>query len=714
MASLTVTDNAGITDPSPKTRTITVTSNGLVPTLISAAPNSGVQGLINVDVVFTGTNFLPNPVCNFGAGIEINTCTYNSATKITANIDILANAVVGPRDIIITDTDTQSATLLGGFTVIGGVAAPAPTLTGIMPNSEFQGATNVTVNLTGTNFQPSPTCNFDSDFGGTINTCTLVSPTQITVSLTISPTALLGGHNVIVTNADGQSATLINGFTITQDLGDTVKLGAGFTVGALVLNGNAQLNGSALELTDGNLAEDSSAWYATHVNIQNFSTDFTFQISPGTTADGFTFALQNNSTAALGIDGGALGYGTDVVGNPGGIPASIAVKFDLYDNAGEGINSTGLFVNGAPPNIPAIDLTSSGIDLHRGDTFAVHITYDGTNLVMKVTDTMTNAVFTTTWPIDIPTTVGSNTAYAGFTGGTGGLSATQSILNWTLSALVPASAVTITPSGPIAFPDTTQSLTSAPVVLTVTNSGTTTLNISAVSLSGANAADFAVSGTCAGAALAANATCSISATFTPGATGLRQAMLQIADNAAGSPQSIPLTANGVPAFTVTSPQSSSTATVNAGQIAQYSLQLTPGPGYSGNVTMTCSGAPATTACSVTNPIVLTSGSPTTFMVTVTTTARSSLVPYSSPRSTPPAVPYLLLLSVSVSLALLAAMYGLKLRGAFTSRQLACTTGILVLVDGRGRPSRLPESRDAPAVPPPVPAIQLARTLELIR
>ena len=180
--------------------------------------------------------------------------------------------------------------------------------------------------------------------------------------------------------------------------------------------------------------------------------------------------------------------------------------------------------------------------MHSGDTFAVHITYDGTNLVMKITDTVTNAVFTNTWPIDIPTTVGGNTAYAGFTGGTGGLSATQSILSWTLSALVPASAVTITPSGPIAFPDTTQSLTSAPVVLTVTNSGTATLNISAVSLSGANAADFAASGTCAGAALAANATCSISATFTPSATGLRQAMLQIADNAAGSPQSIPLSA----------------------------------------------------------------------------------------------------------------------------------------------------------------------------
>lgn len=678
VASLTVTDNAGITDPSPKTRTITVTASGPAPTLITALPNSTMQGVINVNVVLTGTHFLPNPTCNFGVGIEINSCTYNSATQITANIDVLANAGVGPRDVMITDTDTQSATLPNGFTVAGGVALPPPALTSVSPNSEFQGATNVTVNLTGTNFQPSPTCNFDSDFGGTINTCTLVSPTQITVNLTVAANALLGGHNVIVTNADGQSASLINGFTVTQDLGNTVNLGAGFTVGALVLNGNAQLNGSVLEITDGNLSEDSSAWYATPVNIQNFVTDFTFQTSPGNTADGFTFALQNNSTAALGVAGGGLGYGTDIAGNPGGIPSSLAVKFDLFSNNGEGIDSTGLYVNGAAPTTPAIDLTGSGIDLHSGDTFAVHITYDGTNLVMRITDTVTNATFTQTWPIDIPTTVGGNTAYAGFTGGTGGLSATQSILSWTLSALVPASAVTITPSGPIAFPDTTQSLTSAPVVLTVTNSGTTTLNISAVSLSGANAADFAAGGSCAGAALAANANCSISTTFTPSATGMRQAMLQIADNATGSPQSIPLSGNGVPAFTVTSAASALTATVDAGQTAQYSLQLTPGAGFSGNVTMACSGAPATTVCSVANPIVLTSGSPTTFMVTVTTTARSSLVPYSSPRSAPPAAPYILLLASSLSLALLAAWYKMKFHGAVTSRQLVYTAGFLVL------------------------------------
>ena len=393
-ATLTVTDTAGITDPNPPVVTITVTPVSPAPTLASAAPASGAQAQTNLNVVLTGTNFLANPVCSFGAGIEVNSCTFNSATQLTANVDVLASAAVGPRNIVVTDTDTQTATLANGFSVVAGTALPAPTLTAITPNAEFQGTTNATVTLTGTNFQPAPTCNFDSDFGGTVNTCTFVSPTQINVNLNVAPTATLGGHNVSVTNADGQSATIINGFTVAENLGNTVQLGTGFTAGAMVMNGNAQLNGSVLELTDGNQFEASSAWYATRVNVQNFVTDFTFQVTPGTTADGFTFALQANSTAALGVAGGPLGYGQDSSTGTGGIPNSVAVKFDLYDNFGEGIDSTGLYINGASPTIPFVDMTGSGIDLHSGDIFDVHMTYDGTSLIMTITDTVTNAVFT--------------------------------------------------------------------------------------------------------------------------------------------------------------------------------------------------------------------------------------------------------------------------------------------------------------------------------
>jgi hypothetical protein len=109
----------------------------------------------------------------------------------------------------------------------------------------------------------------------------------------------------------------------------------------------------------------------------------------------------------------------------------VAVKFDLFNAGGEGPDSTGLYTDGAVPTVPAIDLSSTGINLHSGDTMAVQMVYNGTTLTMTMTDTVTKASYTTGFTINIPSTVGSNTAYIGFTGGTGGLTATQAILTWT-------------------------------------------------------------------------------------------------------------------------------------------------------------------------------------------------------------------------------------------------------------------------------------------
>jgi Legume lectin domain len=108
----------------------------------------------------------------------------------------------------------------------------------------------------------------------------------------------------------------------------------------------------------------------------------------------------------------------------------VAVKFDLFQNCQEGNDSTGLYTNGASPTVPAITL-GGGINLHSGDIFHVHMTYNGATLTMTITDTVTNATFTTSWSINIPATVGANTALVGFTAGTGGQTATQEIITWT-------------------------------------------------------------------------------------------------------------------------------------------------------------------------------------------------------------------------------------------------------------------------------------------
>ena len=72
--------------------------------------------------------------------------------------------------------------------------------------------------------------------------------------------------------------------------------------------------------------------------------------------------------------------------------------------------------------------------------------------------------------------------------------------------------------------------------VTVANAGAANLSLSAITVTGANAADFATGGTCTGATVLAPAeACSIDVTFTPGGLGERSASLDILSNDPANP-----------------------------------------------------------------------------------------------------------------------------------------------------------------------------------
>ena len=216
----------------------------------------------------------------------------------------------------------------------------------------------------------------------------------------------------------------------------TVSFPSGFTSantsGVLSIQSNAVISGTSLELTNGSGSEDGSAFTDALVSTEGFTTNFTFTQSGS--ADGFCFVLQNNSpTENLGAasDGGALGYE--------GMPSSIAVKFDIYNNTTEGNDSTGLFVNGDEPTVPSgsipaeasVSMSNSSVKLSSGDTMSATLTYNGTTLSETILDTKLNLGFNTSYAINIPATIGSGTAYVGFTGATGGAASTQKVATWT-------------------------------------------------------------------------------------------------------------------------------------------------------------------------------------------------------------------------------------------------------------------------------------------
>ncbi len=227
------------------------------------------------------------------------------------------------------------------------------------------------------------------------------------------------------------SAVLSGAYTITPVY--TFNFSNGFTTaqssGLMTFNGSTDLDDFRLQLTNGGENEAGSAFYTTPVNVNAFTTDFTFQLS-NPVADGMTFTIQGVGPTALGSNGGGLGFAT--------IQNSMAIKFDLFSNDGEGPNSTGLYTQGSWPTTSAIDLSSTPVDLHSGNYIDAHITYDGTTLTMTLTNPISLASWSYSWPIDIPTLVGGKTAWVGFTGGTGLGTASQKVTSWTYVTGPPA------------------------------------------------------------------------------------------------------------------------------------------------------------------------------------------------------------------------------------------------------------------------------------
>ena len=411
-------DNAG----TPTEFAVPTIANGKV--YVGAVPELSVFGLLGV------TPTAPAPVISPSSGPVV----YPQTVTIT---DAIANATI----YYTTDGSTpnsnspvyQNPFVVTSNQTITAVASPTGYLASA-PASVTYAPTGTPANpvfsLSGGTYSGAQTLTITESTPGAAIYYTVDGPVPSTASAVYTqPLSVPASETVqaIAVAASGFASGVVSATYAIH----TIDFSQGFALadGPMQFNGTTGLDDFRLQLTDGGMSEAGSAFFATPVNIQSFTTDFTFQLS-NPSADGITFTIQNVGATALGADGGSLGYG--------GIGKSVAIKFDLYSNQGEGVDSTGVYTNGASPTLPAINLSSTGINLHSGDYIDAHLTYDGTNLNLTLIDEITLASWSQTFAINIPAIVGGNTAYVGFTGGTGGLTASQKIASWTYLAGPPA------------------------------------------------------------------------------------------------------------------------------------------------------------------------------------------------------------------------------------------------------------------------------------
>jgi hypothetical protein len=112
----------------------------------------------------------------------------------------------------------------------------------------------------------------------------------------------------------------------------------------------------------------------------------------------------------------------------------------------------------------------------------------------------------------------------------------------TVSLFVPSPNLGLSSSS-LNFGSQTVGTTSAPQLVTLTNTGNSALLLRSITLTGSNPGDFAQSNNCTN--LPARSTCTVSVTFTPSTAGTRTASVSITDNAPDSPEAFSVSGTGV-------------------------------------------------------------------------------------------------------------------------------------------------------------------------
>lgn len=204
----------------------------------------------------------------------------------------------------------------------------------------------------------------------------------------------------------------------------------------LQLNGSAAPVGNVLRLTPAVGNQSGSAFTTNSTSLgsnASFSTYFQFRITnsggigdgDGVGADGIVFVIQTVSNNVGGA-GGGIGYQN--------ISPSLGVEFDTYNNGGgagdPNGNHVGIDLNGS---VNSVTTALEPTRFNDGQIWNAWIDYNGSTNVLDVRwslSTIRPTLAQLTLTQDLAALLGQNTAFVGFTAGTGAAWGNQEILQW--------------------------------------------------------------------------------------------------------------------------------------------------------------------------------------------------------------------------------------------------------------------------------------------
>ncbi len=528
---------------------VNVTNNGKLNLTISSVTITGADSTDFLEKNnCVGTSLGPGKSCS----VQVSFAPTATGT-LTASLNIAADSSGSPpQTVSLTGTGVSPVVVLSPTSLsfgdqLLGTTSPAQTVT--LSNTGTATLNNLGISITGTNanqFQQSNNCGTSVAVGASCTISVTFKPTitgPLAASVTIKDNASDSPQSVPLSGTGVSSQVNLSPGTVTfgaQQVGttsapQTVTLSnptsSTVTVSSIAISGGnntsfAQNNNCGSTLAPGASCTISVTFTPTTTGTLNSTLEATDNAAGSPQK---TTLTGTGAVAAVSVSPSSLNFGVQAV-NTTSAPQAVT----LSNSGSTTLGNIKVSITGTDTNQFA-QSNNCGTSIPGGASCTINVTFKPT-VVASLSATLTIEDDAVNSPQTVPLS-GSGVNPGGYLSPTSLSFASQPV--GTASA---AQSVTLTYA-----------------------SGSGSMTISGISITGTNATDFSQTNNC-GSSLAAGASCTINVTFTPTATGTRTATLAVTDDAANSPQTASLTGTGASstAAVTLSPSSLAFASQNVG------------------------------------------------------------------------------------------------------------------------------------------------------
>jgi len=184
------------------------------PTLTAIQPPEVLRGQAGLELQVDGSDFQAGATTRFtGPGLAVRETRFVTSEQLAVTVDVAEGAPLGARDVLVDNPDGGQGRLLGGLTVISGLAIESLT-----PDQALRGDRDLTISVLGQQLVDDATWTFaqpGGELGGVaIRDALFLGSTRVLLRVDVADDAPEGGYTLSIATPDGGQAELADALVV--------------------------------------------------------------------------------------------------------------------------------------------------------------------------------------------------------------------------------------------------------------------------------------------------------------------------------------------------------------------------------------------------------------------------------------------------------------------------------------------------------------------